>query len=48
MGHKTNKIAMRYQHPSPGHKLKAVQSLDMIHEIRNIEGDNKSTLLIIN
>ncbi len=30
MGHKTTKVAMRYQHPSPDHKLKAVQSLDRI------------------
>ena len=28
MGHKTAKVAMRYQHPSPDHKLMAVKSLD--------------------
>lgn len=28
MGHKTVKVAMRYQHPAPDHKLKAVMSLD--------------------
>jgi len=28
MGHKTHKMAMRYQHPSPAHKLKAVKFLD--------------------
>ena len=28
MGHKTAKAAMRYQHPSPSHKLEAVKSLD--------------------
>ena len=27
MGHKTHKMAMRYQHPSPAHKLKAVKAL---------------------
>lgn len=30
MGHKTAKVAMRYQHPSPSHKLEAVKSLDKI------------------
>ena len=28
MGHKTAKVAMRYQHPTPDHKLQAVKSLD--------------------
>jgi len=28
MGHKTAKVAMRYQHPSPNHKLEAVKGLD--------------------
>ena len=28
MGHKTPKVAMRYQHPAPDHKLKAVMFLD--------------------
>ena len=32
MGHKTAKVAMRYQHPSPSHKLKAVKGLDKIRE----------------
>ena len=30
MGHKTAKVAMRYQHPSPSHKLKAIKGLDKI------------------
>ncbi|MBC8418745.1 MAG: site-specific integrase [Desulfobacterales bacterium] len=30
MGHKTAKVAMRYQHPSPSHKLEAVKGLDKI------------------
>lgn len=30
MGHKTVKVAMRYQHPSPDHKLEAVKSLDEV------------------
>ena len=30
MGHKTAKVAMRYQHPSPSHKLEAVNRLDKI------------------
>ncbi|MBC8420274.1 MAG: tyrosine-type recombinase/integrase [Desulfobacterales bacterium] len=30
MGHKTAKVAMRYQHPSPSHKLEAVSKLDEI------------------
>lgn len=30
LGHKTAKTAMRYQHPSPSHKLEAVKSLDKI------------------
>ena len=33
MGHKTAKVAMRYQHPSPDHKLKAVKSLDKTQKI---------------
>lgn len=28
MGHKTHKMAMRYQHPSPEHKLDVVKKLD--------------------
>ena len=28
MGHKTHIMAMRYQHPSPDHKLNAVKNLD--------------------
>ena len=28
MGHKTPKMSMRYQHPTPAHKLKAVKKLD--------------------
>ena len=32
MGHKTAKVAMRYQHPSPSHKLKAVNQLDEIRK----------------
>ena len=30
MGHKTPRMAMRYQHPSPSHKLEAVNRLDKI------------------
>jgi len=30
MGHRTAKVAMRYQHPSPSHKLEAVKGLDRI------------------
>ena len=33
MGHKTAKMAMRYQHPSPSHKLEVVRSLDKIKKI---------------
>lgn len=33
MGHKTPKMAMRYQHPSPSHKLEAVRSLDKTEKI---------------
>ena len=33
MGHKTAKVAMRYQHPSPSHKLEAVRNLDQIRKI---------------
>lgn len=32
MGHRTTKVAMRYQHPSPDHKLAAVKSLDIVKE----------------
>jgi len=30
MGHKTSKVAMRYQHPMPDHKLEAVKILDRV------------------
>lgn len=30
MGHKTTKVAMRYQHPMPSHKLEAVKMLDQV------------------
>ena len=30
MGHKTTKVAMRYQHPAPEHKLNAVKILDQV------------------
>jgi len=33
MGHKSAKVAMRYQHPNPSHKLEAVRSLDEIGKI---------------
>ena len=33
MGHKTAKVAMRYQHPSPSHKLEAVKGLDKNRDI---------------
>ncbi len=30
MGHRTTRVAMRYQHPMPGHKLNAVKTLDRV------------------
>ena len=30
MGHKTHKVALRYQHPAPDHKLNAVKTLDRV------------------
>ena len=30
MGHKTHKVALRYQHPAPDHKLIAVKTLDEV------------------
>jgi integrase len=33
MGHKSHRVAMRYQHPAPDHKLKAVRILDEIPSI---------------
>lgn len=30
MGHKTPRMAMRYQHPAPSHKLQAVRNLDQV------------------
>ena len=33
MGHRTAKVAMRYQHPSPSHKLEAVKGLDKNRDI---------------
>lgn len=30
MGHRTHKIAIRYQHPMPTHKLEAVKILDQV------------------
>ena len=50
MGHKTAKVAMRYQHPSPDHKLKAVRNLDKTGKIitpkvtpQKVVGLNKAT-----
>jgi hypothetical protein len=35
MGHKTHKMAMRYQQPAPDHKLDAVKKLDYkVNQIR--------------
>ena len=34
MGHKTYAMSMRYQHPTPDHKLDAVEALDAPHEIK--------------
>lgn len=42
MGHKTAKVAMRYQHPSPSHKLKAVKGLD------NIRGTSSQKIVRLN
>ncbi len=36
MGHKTIKMALRYQHPLPGHKLNAVKLLDNISKTKLI------------
>ena len=30
MGHKTERMAMSYQHPMPSHKLEAVKTLDKV------------------
>ena len=30
MGHLTTRVSMRYQHPTPDHKLKAVKFLDEV------------------
>jgi hypothetical protein len=32
MGHKTPRTAMRYQHPTPEHKLLAVQNLEQFRK----------------
>lgn len=42
MGHKTAKMAMRYQHPSPSHKLEAVKDLD------NIRGTSSKKIVRLN
>ena len=42
MGHKTAKVAMRYQHPSPSHKLEAVKGLD------NIRGTSSQKIVRLN
>lgn len=36
MGHRTTRVAMRYQHPTPDHKLSAVVSLDAKHDTSGI------------
>jgi len=44
MGHKTHKMAMRYQHPSPEHKLDVVKKLDYRSNknVINLENRNKN------
>lgn len=37
MGHKTVKVAMSYQHPSPDHKLNAVRILDRLPSVSTTE-----------
>jgi integrase len=37
MGHKTPKTAMRYQHPSPEHKLTVVRSLDRLDQKNELQ-----------
>lgn len=44
MGHKTPRMAMRYQHPSPQHKLSAVRSLDRLREKKE-EREKKVVML---
>ena len=49
MGHKTAKVAMRYQHPSPSHKLEAVKGLDKIREtsLQKIVELNKEQIEVV-
>jgi integrase len=37
MGHKSHKVAMRYQHPMPEHKLSAVKTLDQVPSVFTTE-----------
>ena len=45
MGHKTYKVAMRYQHPTPEHKLDAVRILDEVPSIFTTGDKSKVTPL---
>jgi len=44
MGHKTAKVAMRYQHPTPSHKLEAVSKLDGFRRISSQEAPSKTQM----
>ena len=44
MGHKTAKVAMRYQHPSPFHKLEAAKGLDEIRRVSSQKAEFKKRI----
>ena len=48
MGHKTHKVALRYQHPAPDHKLNAVKTLDRLPlEFTTEENRSEKKLVVV-
>jgi integrase len=45
MGHKTTKMAMRYQHPMPSHKLEAVKMLDQVPSKSTTEDEQETKVV---
>jgi len=45
MGHKTYAMSMRYQHPTPDHKLDAVRALDNLHSTDSVDMHHRNRLV---
>ena len=48
MGHKDIKMTMRYSHPTPEHKRRAVESLDRVTTILTTQSETEEKPKVVN